>query len=129
MAEEYYLGELGSESMLSSVDRNVNENPERLKKETRLASGKLVRDIIAVKRTFKFSFEKLPGKTSDVADGGMGRNDIRDFYDEGGELNLRVPLDVGGYEDVTVLFGGYSEDRASATPYYQWDLQFSLDEV
>ena len=129
MAEEYYLGELGSESMLSSVDRDVNEQPERLKKETRLASGKLVRDIIAVKRTVKFSYEKLSGKTSDVVDGGLGRNDIRDLYDEGGELNLRIPLDVGGFEDVTVLFDSYSEDRASATPYYQWDLQFTLVEV
>ena len=129
MAEEYYLGELGSESMLSSVDRDVNEQPERLKKETRLASGKLVRDIIAVKRTVKFSYEKLPGKTSDVADGGMGRNDIRDLYDEGGELSLRIPKDVGGFDDVTVFFGSYSEDRASATPYYQWDLQFTLVEV
>ncbi len=129
MAEEYYLGELGSESMLSSVDRNVDENPERIKKDVRLASGKMVRDVIAVKRTFKFGYKKLPGKTSDVADDGMGRNDLRDLYDDGGELNLRVPLDVGGYDDVTVLFDGYSEKRASATPYYQWDLQFTLTEV
>ena len=128
MAEEYYLGELGSELMLSSVERKVAENPLHIKKETRLASGKLVRDVVAIKRIFPFSYEWLPGQDTDVADGGVGRDSIRDMYDAGGSYNLRVPLEKGGFDDVVVYFDKYKEVRVRTAPHYLWDLSFSLVE-
>lgn len=128
MAEEYYLGELGSELMLSSVDRKVTEDPLEIKKETRLASGKLVCDVVATKRIFNFSYELLPGKDSDVADSGVGRNSVRELYDDGGSYNLRAPLELGGYDDVTVVFAGYKEERVSVIPHYQWNISFSVVE-
>lgn len=128
MAEEYYLGELGSESMLSSVDRTVKEVPLPIEKSTRLASGKMVKDVVAIKRVFNFSYKLLPGKDADVADSGVGRNSIREMYDDSGTYNLRVPLDVGGYDDVTVYFEKYSEERARAAPHYLWNLSFSVVE-
>lgn len=128
MAEEYYLGELGSELKLSSVDRLVSEAPLKIKKEVRLATGKMVRDVIATKRILKFSYKLLPGKDSDVADEGVGRNSIREMYDDGGTYNLRVPLDVGGYDDVTVFFDKYDEGRTKAVPYYLWQVNFTLVE-
>lgn len=128
MAEEYYLGELGSEYMLSSVERDVQEVPERIMRQQRLASGKLVRDVVAVKRTYKFSYKDLPGLDANVADSGLGRNSIRDLFDDGGSLSLLVPQEVGGFESVTVYFEGYQEDRKKVIPYYQWDLDFTLVE-
>lgn len=128
MADEYYLGELGSESMLSSVDRKVSESPLEIKKEVRLASGKLVRDVVAIKRVFKFSYGWIPGQDSDVADSGIGRDLIREMYNDGGSYNLRVALEEGGFDDLTVYFDGYKEERVRTTPYYLWDLSFNLVE-
>ncbi len=128
MAEEYYLGELGSEAMLSSVEREVQEVPERIVRQKRLASGKLVRDVVAVKRSFSFSYENLPGLDVNVADSGIGRNSLRDLFDEGGSYSLLVPQEVGGFESVTVYFDGYKEKRKKVTPYYQWDVNFTLVE-
>lgn len=128
MADEYYLGELGSESMLSSVERKVSEAPLEISKKTRLATGKLVKDIIAVKRVFNFSYEWLPGQDSDVADSGMGRDSIRELYDDGESLNLRAALEEGGFDDIAVHFDGYKEERIRTAPYYIWNLSFSLVE-
>ena len=128
MAEEYYLGELGSELKLSSVDRTVVEVPLPIKKEVRLASGKMVRDVVTTKRVFNFSYKLLPGKDADVADSGAGKNSIRELYNDGGTYNLRVPLDVGGYDDVTVYFGDWKEERVRTIPHYLWNLSFSAVE-
>lgn len=128
MANDYYLGELGSEEMLSNVDREVEEEPLPIQKETRLASGKLVRDVVTIKRTFSFAWERLPGQDSDVVDGGLGRDSLRDMYNEGGSYNLMVPLETGGYDDVTVLFDKYSEKRDRVGSYYLWNVELTLVE-
>ena len=128
MSDEYYLGELGSESKLSSIELDVSESPLEISKKTRLATGKLVKDIIAVKRVFNFSYEWLAGQDSDVVDSGLGRDSIREMYDDDGAFNLRAPLEGGGFDDVTVHFNKYKEKRIRTTPYYLWNLSFSLVE-
>ena len=129
MANDYYLGDLGSEEMLSAVDRTPpKETPLEIKRETRLASGKLVRDVIATKRVFSFSWHWLPGQDSDVEDSGLGRDSLRDLYDDGGSYNLMVPLETGGHDSVTVYFDNYSEERARVGSYYLWNVDFTLVE-
>jgi hypothetical protein len=130
MANEYYLGESGSEEMLSSISLVVETGHEVLKSETRLASGALVRDVIARKRRWEFTWEFLPGDDTDVEDSGLGRDSLKDLFDTGGELVLKVPLETGGTDDVDVLFEGeFSERRIRVSPYFAWEVGFSLVEI
>ncbi len=130
MSDYYYLGAAGDEERLSNVDRDpVTEKPLVIRKDTRLSSGKLVWDRVAVKRVFVFRFLRLPGQDGDVIDGAMGRDRLRRLFDGGGVYNLQVPLEEGGYDVVEVRFRSYDEVRALVRPFFQWDVKVTLEEV
>jgi len=130
VSDYYYLGAAGDEERLSNVDRDpVTEKPLVIRKDTRLSSGKLVWDRVAVKRVFVFRFLRLPGQDGDVIDGAMGRDRLRSLFDGGGVYNLQVPLEEGGYDVVEVRFRSYDEVRALVRPFFQWDVKVTLEEV
>lgn len=113
---------------LSAVERQMDTSSERLARETRLASGRLVRDVIAIKRTWAIEFDWLPGDDDDVIDGGLGRDSIRQMYEDGGTYTFSVPRESDTEDEVTVLFGEYEEERIRTTPNYFWHVSFELVE-
>lgn len=117
-------GHLSAGGLVVAVD------PRALARSTRLAGGTLVRDIIAVKRSWKFTYTDLPGDTGNVRDGGIGRDDLRDLYDAGGAQTLYVPVEGTTAETVQVLFGEtFSEKRVQILPFWRFDVGFTLEEI
>ena len=129
-ANNWYLGPLGAEKLLSCISRDVQPSSSMIASETRLASGKLVRDRVANKRTWTFRWDALAGKTTDMDDRGMGRDDLRELYENDSNLYLYVPLEDGTHEMVQVLFGTqFVDKRLRISPYYDYRVQIDLMEV
>jgi hypothetical protein len=98
--------------------------------ETRLASGTKAKDVVAVKRTWKFGWTDLPGLDANVRDGGLGHDSLLALYRAGGELTLTIP-DEGGMDDTaTVMFSGpFEHPRTSIRPFWRFNVGFTLEEV
>jgi hypothetical protein len=121
--------QLGSD-LLSAGGLTVTPGATEISRKTRLASAAMVKDVIAVKRTWKFSYTDLPGLDSNVRDAGPGRDTLWSLYLNGGTQTLVLPAESGIGEAVEVMFGeGYSEKRTSVTPFWRWDVEFTLEEV
>lgn len=124
---EYYLGIAGNEQKLNPISLTVNAQRQRQAKEARLASGVMVRDTVTVKRIFSFSWMKLPGITDED---GLGRDALKSLFEAGGTLSLRIPLENGSEETVSVLFDNvFDEHLVRRVPVYFWDVSFGLVEV
>jgi hypothetical protein len=134
MAEQYYLSIYGDTPVtpLSTCNRSYSCSTQKIVREHQLADGSLRRDLVARKRTFKFSWDWLPSKTSDVADGGLGVDALEALYNETGNLSLRFPDDDGSYATVTVLPmpDGFEKKlmKRINTKHY-WNVSLSLREV
>jgi len=113
---------------LSAVERQMETSSERIARETRLASGRLVRDVIAIKRTWSIEYDWLPGDDDDVIDDGLGRDSIRGMYEDGGTYTFSVPRESDTEDEVTVMFGEYEEERIRTNPNYFWRVSFELVE-
>lgn len=115
---------------LSAGGLAVTVDPRMLARSTRLAGGQLVRDITALKRSWKFTYTDLPGDTGNMRDVGMGRDDLRVLFDAGGAQTLVVPVEGTTAESVQVLFGEtFSEQRTQIRPFWRWDVGFTLEEI
>jgi hypothetical protein len=126
MTTRYQLGS----DLLSAGGLEVTPGATEISRKARLASGTQTKDVIATKRTWKFKYTDLPGLDGNVRDGGPGRNTLWSLYLNGGTLTLVLPVESGIAEDVTVMFGdGYNEKRTQVSPFWRWDVEFSLEEV
>jgi hypothetical protein len=103
--------------------------PTEISRAERLASGILVKDVIATKRSWKFTYELLPGATSHVEDGGLGRDDIYALFLAGDAVTLTVPLEDESSDDVDVFITNYSETRRFVDPHWVYNMSFELVEV
>lgn len=109
---DIYLGLLGQEEKVSAFGRTLTITDEILSREERTASGRLVRDIIATKKTFSLSYEVISG--DDLAQ-------FLDFYDLNSELSLLIftesnattttPEPSENYDIYTVLMAPISRER------------------
>lgn len=131
----YKLGrEYGLERALEST-ANVTIRTSKIERSRRTAAGVMKRDVIAIKRTWSFEWEELPGQTTDTWDGGLGRDELKKLFDDGGELSLLVPSEIaepGGetHEQVDVLFGSdFQEEVRLRNPRYSYELSMELIEV
>lgn len=130
----YKLGDYGLERSLESTGE-VKSSIKKIERSRRTAQGVLKRDVIATKREWSFSWDELPGQPTDTWDGGLGRDDIVEMYEDGGELSLLVPSEAGEpggatYEQVDVLFDAdLSEEVHKRNPRYSYSLSFKLIEV
>lgn len=131
----YKLGsEVGLERALEST-ADVQTAHKKIEQSRRTAAGVMKRDVIAVKRTWKLSWESLEGKSSDTWDGGLGRDELYQLFSDGGELSLLVPTAdpaPGGeyYEQVDVLFDGdFDENVIRRNPRFVYKLKLGFVEV
>ena len=136
MQGKYKLGVSGSEALLSGNDCDLSISHEVFGREARMADGSLKRDIIAVKRTWTFHYSYLPGKQSNVHDGGMGRDELRALFVTPVMYtghSLVVPTEGGAAESVTVQFvvNSWKEKLLLRESWCGtvYDLSFALVEV
>jgi hypothetical protein len=132
---EFYLYESGSEPVrhLSAINRKFEVDFTKIVKEHRLANGSLKRDVVAVKRTWKFSWEWLPSKDDDVSDGGLGVESLETLFNSQATLVLRVPNEDSSYNlhNTLVAPDGFHKammlKRSSGKRY--WNISLSLMET
>lgn len=109
---DIYLGEYGSEILLSAFGRKLTVTDEQINREGRTASGKLVRDVIATKKTFQLKYDLI---------GGSELTDLLTLYAIDDELSLQIyhASDEGGttagpeinYDQYYVLMDAISRTR------------------
>jgi hypothetical protein len=108
----------------------IEETEREIARTTRLASGNLVKDVIARKRTWSLSWKYLAGDTANTMDGGLGRDALKTLFETGGELNFILPEEGGGSETVEVMFGEeFGESLITTSPDWKWKVSFELIEV
>jgi hypothetical protein len=89
---------------MSSNDAMLSHTVEMIAKETRLAGNHLVRYKQGQMGHWLWQYKYLPGKTTYVFDGGLGRNDLKALYSADNEMNYLAPSDNGGQVAYTVRF-------------------------
>ena len=100
---EIYLGvDAGTLQLLSALGRTYEVRSKQYSKSDRTASAKLVRDVIATKKTFTLAYSMIDGDDLDT---------YKDLYDEDSKLLLRVYTDDSNYEDFTVLMEPIDYER------------------
>lgn len=63
---DVYLGIAGSETLMTSIGRTVSVSDIELSRQERTASGKLVKDIITVKKKITLSYSYITGTDLDI---------------------------------------------------------------
>jgi len=130
---EFALGTSSSELRMAHGDCVMTVQHPQLVRETRTAAGNLVRDTIATKRIFSFTYSWIPGQKHNVPDGGMGRDDLLALFEAGGEYSFHLPTENDLPEDVTVMFEAQSWSETLLQrdgPFgWVWALGFRLVEV
>lgn len=120
---------VNQEPFLSNNEASLAGNWEDQATDNRLLGGSLVRYKIKKISHWLFQYRELPGRTKDVFDGGMGRDDIFALYQADTEMYLITPSLGATPVTYTVRFGlqSYREKpvRRSGN-YWWWQLSFEL---
>lgn len=127
---DIYLGVDGSEAILSPFGRRLVITPEEIGREERTASGRLVKDVTAVKHKITLAYEVIDG---------LALEQFLDLYDLDQQLSLLVyhtdvpgtTDDEGGYYDqYFVLMRPIARERLLVTSDGLWQgVNIELNEV
>jgi hypothetical protein len=116
------------------TDHNRSElsvSPDRIENKKRMADGTLRTFFVAQKRTFKTSWEELPRDDNQTADGFMGAQSMKDFYDNHrGSFEIVLTRADNTTETVLVMFDSFSYKLNKRSRYTElYDVEMSLMEV
>lgn len=120
-----YLGDVGTataaKTLMPMTGGFLNIEKVPIERRGRLASGKLVVDVVAVKRRFVFSFDKIKAEDFEVWDAQYRTNQLRE---------LEIEERNGTFTKATVDFGAdYGAQRfRTVKPWLYAGVQFTLDE-
>lgn len=118
---DIYLGEASSEVLLSAFARTFTQGIIELSREERTASGRLVRDVIATKKTFTIAYEEITHTNLEV---------IATLYDLQDELSLIISYSDYTTSTFTVLLRPFNKERARAVNMNYWSgVELELNEV
>ena len=115
-----YLGIVDSESLISPFGRKLLIVDEEIGREDRTASGRLVKDIVAVKKKITLAYETIAGDDLEV---------FLNLYDLESELSILIyhtdvpaATDDEGlyYDQYTVFMRPISRDRLLLTSDGLW---------
>lgn len=126
---DYQLGTLGSEGKLSQNDAEFQFSLQNVVIEKQLANGTTVRYKRAQMGKWQWVYTAIPGKSRDVYDGGMSRNDLFALMQADNEMSYLVPSDQGLQLAYTVRFGAntWKEKIIQRNgDYWLWQLSFEL---
>ena len=133
-SKDYRLGPSGSEKAISMHNREIQSQKLVLCTQTRIGGGSLVRDVIAEKQSWSFSFKALPYRDEMTVDGGMGCNSLRDMVtaslinalvlkvptEDGLELTYNVMIDPESFAETVVSRRGTN---------WKYDVKFVVTEI
>jgi hypothetical protein len=117
---DIYLGVAGSEAIMSPFGRRLSIVDEEIGREQRTSSGRLVKDITAVKKKITLAYETIDGSDLET---------YLDMYDLEQELSVLIyhtdvpntTDDEGNYYDeYTVLMEPISRERLLVTSDGLW---------
>jgi hypothetical protein len=119
----------------------VSVDIDRIEKTQRMSNGFLRKIWTADKKTVSVSWSNIPTYNTLTVDGGMGAQDIRDFYLNKGKGTFKIKISynaVAGRDEVflasftscnfTVSKRNIRSTMASV-PQEFWDVSLSLEEV
>lgn len=103
---------------------------ERIESTKRMANGTLRKYVIADKRTFSVSWDKLPHKKDWTVDGFWGGKEMEAFYNSNaGAFTLKITNGDGVIETFTVVFSGFKKSISKRGAYDFWGVNVELEEV
>lgn len=128
---DIYLGTFGSEFLLSAFGRKLSVQEEQMTREGRTVNGRLVRDVIATKKTISLKYDLI---------GGNELATVLSIYSLNSELSLQIyhTDDEGGttsepevnYDQYTVLMDSVNRTRELLASDGLWsDVSINLKEV
>jgi hypothetical protein len=117
---DIYLGLTGQEFLLPAEGRSYAESAEEIARTQRTASGKMVKDIIALKTKFKISYSMITDANLNI---------LQNIYDLDASLSLKVTKPTG-IKSFTVLMAPFDQERIKAVSGGLWgNVAFELEEV
>lgn len=126
---EIYLGLSGSEQLISPFGRKFSIVTEEIGREQRTASGRLVKDIVAIKNKITLTYDTIDGDAL---------TQFLDLYDLAEELSLLVYFasspttddESAYYDQYTVLMAPIARERLLLLSDGLWTgVQIVLSEV
>jgi len=124
MNNKIWLGPKGNEQLLPAMGRlPLYEEPVEYARENRTASGRLVREIEAVKMTFKISYDIVTNETLQL---------LKQLYLQGLQqnLNLKIEQEDGAIDEYEVVFRPFGRSRYLLGGKWFWkDISIELEEV
>ena len=118
-----WLGPLGNEQLLPAMGRKLSVEDFEITNENRTASGKLVRDVTAVKKRFKIDYSFV---TNDIL------TQLRQLYELGinNNLNLKIEQEDSSIDEYEVVFRPFSRSRYLIGNKWFWEgITVELEEV
>lgn len=118
-----WLGTLGNEQLLSTMGRRFAIEDFEISKEQRTASGRLVKEVIAVKKRFTLEYSFV---TNAIL------KQLKELYQAGirNNLNLKIEQEDGSIEEYEVVFRPFSRSRYLIGDKWYWEgISIELEEV
>ena len=118
-----WLGLPGNEQLLPAMGRKLSVEDFEITNENRTASGKLVRDVTAVKKRFKIDYSFV---TNDIL------TQLRQLYELGinNNLNLKIEQEDSSIDEYKVVFRPFSRSRYLIGNKWFWEgISIELEEV
>ena len=118
-----WLGLPGNEQLLSKMGRKLAVEDFEITKEQRAASGRLRREIIAVKKIFGLEYSFV---TNDIL------TQLRQLYELGinNNLNLKIEQEDSSIDEYEVVFRPFSRSRYLIGNKWFWEgISVELEEV
>ena len=118
-----WLGTLGNEQLLSTMGRRFAIEDFEISKERRTASGRLVKEVIAVKKRFTLGYSFV---TNAIL------KQLKELYQSGihNQLNLKIEQEDGSIEEYEVVFRPFSRSRYLIGDKWYWEgISIELEEV
>ena len=123
MNNRIWLGLPGNEQLLPAMGRKLSVEDFEITNENRTASGKLVRDVTAVKKRFKIDYSFV---TNDIL------TQLRQLYELGinNNLNLKIEQEDSSIDEYEVVFRPFSRSRYLIGNKWFWEgISIELEEV
>ncbi len=103
---------------------------ERIEKANRMANGTMRKYVIADKRTFSVSWDKLPHSATYTVDGKWGTNEMKAFYlATPGVFTLTITYGDATTETVSVMFTKFDCQLSKRGRYDMYSVSLTLVEV
>lgn len=116
-----WLGTSGNETLLSRMGRKFIEEDIEITREGRTVSGKLVIDVIAVKKIFTLEYSTI---TDTVL------KQLQSIYALGGILRLKVERQDTSIDIYSVIFRPFSRSRYLKPGEWLWEsINVVLEEI